>query len=188
MKNINNDVVRNYELENEFMIINNELKTLIETRRIFKRNKLDYSDIQKLINQKNLVKVKYLSDLLKYDHLYNDKAALIILNKYLDRRLCKDDQKELLNELRILFGRIHPNLILNNKKGLSSWINHISLSRLYTMTDYFILEFDIKYIKNDDNNWCDMIIRIKNTAYDTEEEIELIDNKIYSKNHIHHIG
>lgn len=181
MKNINNLELINYGLEVEILKLEKEINSLIDSRKILKRNKMDYSIIQILIDQLNDIKNKYVKDLYAKNELFNDDMVNVVLNKYLDKKLNKEEQLNLLKEFKSMYNRTYPNLQKNNKKGLSSWIGILDLDNFYTEEDDVYLELSINYTKNDSNGWCDATISLINAALDEPiKDVNIVDGKIKS--------
>ena len=57
MENINNLELVNYKLEADILKLEKEINSLIDTRKILKRNKMDCSTIQGLIEQLTSTKI-----------------------------------------------------------------------------------------------------------------------------------
>lgn len=181
MKNINNLELINYKLEVDILKLEKEINSLVDTRKILKRNKMDFSTIQGLIEQLTSTKNKYENNLYAQNALFNDDMVNVVLTKYLDKKLNKEEQLNLLKEFKSMYNRTYPNLQKNNKKGLSSWIGILDLDNFYTEEDDVYLELSINYTKNDSNGWCDATISLINAALDEPiKDANIIDGKIKS--------
>ena len=105
----------------------------------------------------------------------------VVLTKYLDKKLNKEEQLNLLNEFKSIYNRTYPNLKLNNKKGLSSWVNILNLENFFDEKDDFYLEFVINYSKNNSDGWHDARISLINGVLDEPiKDVNIVDGKIKS--------
>lgn len=181
MENINNLELVNYKLEADILKLEKEINSLIDTRKILKRNKMDCSTIQGLIEQLTSTKNKYENNLYAQNALFNDDMVNVVLTKYLDKKLNKEEQLNLLNEFKSIYNRTYPNLKLNNKKGLSSWVDILNLENFFDEKDDFYLEFVINYSKNNSDGWHDARISLINGVLDEPiKDVNIVDGKIKS--------
>lgn len=166
----NNEVSKENYLENRAVSLNEDIKTLIKTRRICKRNNLDYSEIQQLINDYEDERKVCIDLLVENDGILNDILTEMILKDYLYKELNKAKQKELLDKIRNLYNRDYADLRINEKKGLKEWLRKLKIDNFYNDCSRY-LEFELSYIKNTEDDWFDLYISIKD--YEKYESVDI---------------
>lgn len=130
--------MRNLKLEKSIKRLDREIEALRIAAK-YLSNKDEISEVRENLNNER--------QLLANELYYNDSKDYLeccdIIKELMDKELGKEEQKELLERIKEIYGRQCPN-VSKEASGLNGWLK----------------EMDIEYnwIENDDTDWATLII------------------------------
>ena len=131
--------MRNQQLEKKIIKIDKDIEGLNIAKK-YLSNVDEIEDIKVDLNRERQLMILSL-----YQGDNKSKIeCLEILKNNLNKELFKDEQLELLEKIKEIFGRRFPN-VSKNSNGLNAWLN--------------FLEVECEWIENKDSEWAMLIIK-----------------------------
>ena len=131
--------MRNQQLEKKIIKIDKDIEGLNIAKK-YLSNVNEIEDVKVDLNRERQLMILSLYQ----DDNKSRIECLEILKNNLNKELFKDEQLELLEKIKEIFGRRFPN-VSKNSNGLNSWLN--------------FLEVECEWIENKDSEWAILIIK-----------------------------
>lgn len=136
------------EIAKEIAKLDLDIGALKRSKRLVKTKEID-----RVLEEKKLLREKLNNELFFNEIPLWDRLENYIDTYCLNRKLCKEEQSDLMNYIIDLFGRSNPIVSKPKQKGLAKWLS---------IGDKYILYYN----KEDNKTWATLEINI-NEEYKT---------------------
>lgn len=130
--------MENLKLEKSIKKLDREIDALRVASK-YLLNKDEIEEVRKSLNNKR--------QLLADELYYNDSKSYIecceVMKEILDKELGKEEQKELLEKIREIYGRTSPN-VSKESNGLNGWLRELDIEHIWK--------------ENSDTDWATLVI------------------------------
>ncbi|MEG0308054.1 MAG: hypothetical protein RR636_08935 [Clostridium sp.] len=130
--------MRNERLEKQINRLDNDMDCLAVCKK-FLSNADEINDVIKEINSK---RIELANELYFEDHASYDECCIEIRN-LLDKELGQEEQAELLETIKDIYGRKSPN-VSKKSQGLNAWLKELNI--------------EYRWIEKEDSDWAGLIM------------------------------
>lgn len=120
----------------------NRVDSDIEALRVAKKYLANIMEINQIIDDLNK-KRQGLADELYCEDKKSYESCCEIIREVLDKELDRDEQIELLEKIKEIFGRKSPN-VSKKSHGLNAWLKELNI--------------EYNWIENPETDWCILVI------------------------------
>ena len=134
-----------YKLEIEYRELKEQRQILHKAKKILKKHKEKTKSLDIIIDELD-IELENLEEEIYLDTDEQIKQSLELISKYANRKIRKEEQLELLEEIKDIFGRDYPTT--SKSKGLSAWLKYCTLGE----------DVSFAYDYNKEDHWKDLVI------------------------------
>lgn len=142
--------MRNNRLEKSIKKLDRDIEALTIASK-YLSNIDEINEVRERLNseRQELANDLYLDDYLAYDHCRDDIRNMI------GRELGRDEQKELLEDIKEIYGRQSPNPS-KDSVGLNAWLKE--------------LDVEAEWIQKEDSDWAGLVIKALGTHKNNKQK------------------